>query len=102
MCDGPAARLGFAMLAGLWLLTGLRVYLAVRRGAFEEHRKWMVRNSSLTLAAVTLRIHLPLSMALGIEFAQAYPVVAWLCRAPNLVLAEWLFNTRTSQKARIK
>ena len=99
---GPAARLGFATLAGLWLFTGLRAYLAVRRGAFEEHRKWMVRNFALTLAAVTLRVHLPLSMALGVEFAQAYPVIAWLCWAPNLVLAEWLFNATHSSKARIK
>jgi uncharacterized membrane protein len=99
---GPAARLGFAMLAGVWLFTGLRAYLAVRHGAFVEHRKWMVRNFSLTLAAVTLRIYLPLSMALGIEFAHAYPVVAWLCWAPNLVLAEWLFNAAHSSKARIK
>lgn len=99
---GPAARVGFAMLAGLWLFTGMRAYLAVRRRAFEQHRKWMVRNFSLTLAAVTLRIYLPLSMASGIAFATAYPVVAWLCWVPNLVLAEWLFNARLSSQARIK
>lgn len=96
---GPAARLGFAALAGLWLFTGLRAYLAVRRGAFEEHRKWMVRNFSLTLAAVTLRIYLPLSMALGIEFATAYPIVAWLCWVPNIVLAEWRFNAANPAQA---
>jgi len=96
---GPAARLGFAVLAGLWLFTGLRAYLAVRRGAFEEHRKWMVRNFSLTLAAVTLRIYLPLSMASGIEFASAYPIVAWLCWVPNIVLAEWRFNAGSPDQA---
>lgn len=98
---GPVARLGFAVLAGLWLFTGLRAYLTVRRGAYEAHRKWMVRNFSLTLAAVTLRIYLPLSMALGIEFASAYPIIAWLCWVPNIVLAEWRYNTKNSSKVPI-
>jgi uncharacterized membrane protein len=95
---GPVAQLGFALLAGLWLFTGLRAYLAARRGAFEAHRKWMVRNFSLTLAAVTLRIYLPLSMVLGVEFARAYPIIAWLCWVPNIVLAEWRYNSRDSSK----
>ena len=90
---GPVARLGFASLAVLWLYTGLRAYLAVRGGAIEAHRKWMVRNFSLTFAAVTLRIYLPVSMATGIEFTIAYPVIAWLCWVPNLVFAELRYNT---------
>ena len=39
---GSLAQLGFASLAVLWIYTGLRAYLAVRRGAIAEHRKWMV------------------------------------------------------------
>ncbi|WP_250637311.1 DUF2306 domain-containing protein [Stenotrophomonas rhizophila] len=50
-----------------------------------------MRNFSLTLAAVTLRIYLPSSMVLGIPFDIAYPIIAWLCWLPNLLLAEWLF-----------
>ena len=90
---GSVAQLGFAALAVLWLYTGLRAYLAVRRGAIAEHRKWMVRNFSLTFAAVTLRLYLPASMAAGVEFSLAYPIIAWLCWVPNLALAEWLCNT---------
>ena len=86
---GSAARLGFAALSALWLYTGLRAYLAIRRGAIDEHRKWMVRNVSLTFAAVTLRFYLPASMAAGIEFSAAYPIIAWLCWVPNLIFAEW-------------
>ena len=89
---GPVARLGFAALALLWLYSGLRAYLAIRRGAIDEHRKWMVRNFSLTFAAVTLRIYLPVSMALGIEFSLAYPIIAWLCWVPNVLFAEWRYN----------
>lgn len=93
---GPVAKLGFACLAMSWLYTGLRAYQSIRRGAVQEHRSWMVRNVSLTLAAVTLRIYLPSSMIAGIPFEVAYPAIAWLCWVPNLIVAE-LFFARTQQ-----
>jgi len=89
---GSIAKLGFAMLAVLWIYTGLRAYLAIRQGHIEEHRKWMVRNFSLTFAAVTLRLYLPFSAVVGIEFAAAYPFITWLCWVPNLIFAEWRYN----------
>ena len=49
----------------------------------------MIRSHALTLAAVTLRIYLPLELALGMSFHDAYRVVSWLCWVPNLVAAEW-------------
>ena len=33
--------------------------------------------------------YLPLSGLIGLPFADAYQVVAWLCWVPNLVIAEW-------------
>jgi uncharacterized membrane protein len=88
---GVTAKLGFACLAVSWLYTGVRAYRAIRRGAVQEHRNWMVRNVSLTLAAVTLRIYLPSSMIAGIPFEVAYPAIAWLCWVPNLIVAELFF-----------
>lgn len=85
---GVVAEFGFAMLGIIWLYTGLKAFLAVRQGDISEHRKWVIRNFSLTLAAVTLRLYLPASMVAGIEFSMAYPVIAWLCWVPNLLLAE--------------
>ncbi|MFY0665081.1 MAG: DUF2306 domain-containing protein [Natronospirillum sp.] len=89
---GPVAKVGFAGLALCWLYTGVRALQAIRRGDVQEHRKWVVRNVSLTLAAVTLRIYLPSSMVFGIPFEVAYPFIAWLCWVPNLLVAELLFN----------
>lgn len=89
---GPVAKLGFACLALLWLYTGGQALRAIRRGATAEHRRWAVRNVSLTLAAVTLRIYLPSSAAAGIPFESSYPFIAWLCWVPNLLVAEWAFN----------
>jgi uncharacterized membrane protein len=89
---GPVARVGFGVLAVLWLYTGLRAYGAIRRGKVTEHRRWMIRNFALTFAAVTLRVYVPLSVAVGAGFAEVYPVIAWLCWVPNLLFAEWMWN----------
>jgi uncharacterized membrane protein len=96
---GTVARLGFATLAACWLYSGLRAFLAIRRGAIDGHRRWMVRNFSLTFAAVTLRLYLPASMAAGIDFSLAYAIIAWLCWVPNLVFAEWRHNAALTRLA---
>jgi len=85
---GPVASAGFALLALAWLYTGARAYAAIRRKAIDEHRVWMVRNFALSLAAVTLRIYVPLSVVTGLDFPTAYAGIAWLCWVPNLVVAE--------------
>jgi uncharacterized membrane protein len=92
---GLVAQSGFGVLATLWLFTGTRAYLAIRSGDVASHRRWMVRNFSLSFAAVTLRLWLPGSVASGIPFEEAYPVIAWCCWVPNLLVAELAFN-RTS------
>jgi uncharacterized membrane protein len=91
---GLVSMLGFAGLAVCWLFTGLRAFLAIRQGAVLEHRKWIVRNVSLTFAAVSLRIYLPSSMVAGIPFELAYPAIAWLCWLPNLLVAELAFQRK--------
>jgi uncharacterized membrane protein len=91
---GPVAQGGFALLAVAWVAATLRAYVLVRRGDVPAHRDWMVRSYALTLAAVTLRIYLPVSLAAGIHFMVAYPAIAWLCWLPNLVAAEWLVRFR--------
>jgi len=85
---GPVAALGFGLLAVLWLgVTGWGITLAMR-GDRMAHRRWMIRSIALTLAAVTLRIQIPASMMLDIDFDTAYPAIAWLCWVPNLIIAE--------------
>lgn len=89
---GISSNIGFGALAMLWLYTGARAYWAIRHGDIASHQQWMIRNFSLTLAAVTLRIYLPLSMVLGLPFELCYPIISWLCWVPNLIIAEWIFN----------
>ncbi len=87
---GWVTHFGFGSLAVFWLFTTARGYIAIRSHDEARHRRWMIRSYSLTLAAVTLRIYLPICLALGIPFAGAYQVISWACWVPNLIVAEWL------------
>jgi hypothetical protein len=52
----------------------------------------MVRNVAVTLAAVTLRLWLPVLLGMHVPFDTAYPIVAWLCWVPNLLVAETIIR----------
>jgi uncharacterized membrane protein len=85
---GPVAAVGFAIPAILWAaFTYLGVRAAVRR-RFDAHRQWMLRSYAMTTIAITLRVMLPVSGALGFAFLDAYRVIAWLCWLTNLALVE--------------
>lgn len=99
---GMTAHLGFGLLAVAWLTTGFMAYRSVRRGRYQDHRRWMVRNFALTLAAVTLRIYIPSAMASSLAFGVAYPIIAWACWVPNLLVAEWLVRRRPERAVLIQ
>ena len=89
--EGMPTHLGFGILAGLWFLTALEAYSAIRHRDIQTHRKWMIRNFALSLAAVTLRNYMPLMLlALHWSFRTTYITVSWLCWVPNLLIAEWI------------
>ncbi|MCB0913112.1 MAG: DUF2306 domain-containing protein, partial [Propionibacteriaceae bacterium] len=86
---GVVSRLGFAGLALAWLTTASLGLRAIRAHKMALHRRWMIRTIALTVAAVTLRLWLPLLLAgAQLPFDTAYPIVAWLCWVPNLLVAE--------------
>ena len=94
---GPVAETGFALLAILWFTTNLKAYRAIRNGRILQHRSWMIRNFSLTFAAVTLRIILPVEIGLlALNFSEAYRIVAWASWVPNLLVAELLVYRLTA------
>ena len=90
---GLAGKLGFGTLAVCWLVTGERAFHFAHHGDVAAHRRWMVRNFSLTFAAVMLRLYLPAAVVSGADFALAYAVIAWACWVPNLLFAEWLLRS---------
>lgn len=96
---GVPAHVGFGLLAVCWLATTIQAFLTIRRGEVLAHQRWMIRSFALTYAAVTLRLYLPLSVVVGIPFEVSYPVIAWACWVPNLLVAEWLFVPRSRPRA---
>lgn len=90
---GIVARIGFTLLAVFWIVTTTMAFAKARARRFEEHRRWMIRSYALTLAAVTLRIYLPVSMAgFGMSFLVVYPVISFACWVPNAIVAEWFIR----------
>ena len=87
---GLVTHVGFGMLAVLWLSSTIIAYRRIRARDIASHRRWMTRSYALTLAAVTLRIWLPLSQIAGSPSRMRIRSVAWLCWVPNLVVAEWI------------
>lgn len=84
-------RVGFTTLAIVWLLTGLVAFNRARQRRFKEHLVWMMRNYSLTFAAVTVRL-----TGLPLLILTRDPVVAitgtfwsWIL---NLVVVEWVIR----------
>jgi uncharacterized membrane protein len=96
---GLVAMSGFGLLGVFWLVTTAMGYRYIRRHNIAAHRSWMIRSYALTLAAVTLRLYLPMSDVLGLSMAVAYPVISWISWVPNLLIAEWFVRPQRSSIA---
>ena len=96
---GPIAASGFSALAVCWLGTTAVGWRRMRHGDVEGHRCWMMRSVALTCAAITLRLYLPLPLALGFTYVEGYRVIAWACWVPNLLFAEYLLWQRQARLA---
>ncbi len=97
---GLVSHFGFGLMAVVWVSTALVAWQKVLDGDIDAHRRWMLRCYAVTLAAVTLRIYLPLSQIAGIPFDEAYPAIAWMCWVPNLIIVEWFMIEKTRKVAR--
>ena len=93
---GIVAKLGFAFLGALWVITTFGAYLHIRKGDVNKHETWMIYSYALCFAAVTLRLWMPILIPIMGEFIPAYRIIAWLCWVPNLVFA--FFYTRTKER----
>lgn len=86
---GAWSRAGFLSLAMAWLASGAVAWHRIRQGDVQAHRRWMVRNVGLSLAAVSLRLGLPALVAGGVAMPVAYPLMAWMCWLPQAAWIEW-------------
>ncbi|SHN33255.1 DUF2306 domain-containing protein [Gracilibacillus kekensis] len=95
---GLISTLGFGFLAFFWLVTGSMAFYKIKQRKIQQHRKWMIRNYSLTFAAVTLRLWLPLFvLTAGVEnYETSYTIISWLSWVPNLLVAELYVRKMTT------
>lgn len=91
--SGPVAGLGFGLLAVCWFTATALGWRKVVAGDVVGHRRWMIRSLAMTFAAITLRIMIPVSEIAGLDFAVAYPVIAYAAWIPNLLVAEFWLRT---------
>lgn len=97
---GPWATLGFGGLAIAWLGTTMMAWRTAVARDYIAHRAWAIRSWSLTFAAVTFRLCLPIFPMLGLPFVEGYraaSIYAWLI---NLAIAEWVVRRSRSDLRR--
>jgi hypothetical protein len=97
--EGFVTKVGFGCLAFAWFYSTLNAWLSIQKGKVQQHHTWMVRSYAITMAAITLRIWLPLSFAFGLSFSQSYPAISWFCWVPNLLVVEWFIVPRIKKPA---
>ncbi|MEE2908001.1 MAG: DUF2306 domain-containing protein [Planctomycetota bacterium] len=93
---GVISDWGFRLLSIFWIATTVIAYWRIMNRDIAHHREWMVRSYALTLAAVTLRLELTVGlMVTNGAFDVVYPIIAYACWIPNLLVAEvWIRWTR--------
>ncbi len=95
---GLSPQLGFTIGAVLWVTITTLGFTSIRQGNIEAHKKWMSYSYAGTFGAVTLRLWLPILIAIFGEFVLAYQIVAWLSWLPNLLVVYFVLQ-RKKQKA---
>jgi len=107
---GLQGAIGFSLLGIFWFITGAVSLYSILNKDVQSHRRWMIRNFSLTMAAVTLRLWIPILMMIlipsGVEpenaFEIAYQFVPWLSWVPNLIVGEFIIRALMPQSAKSK
>lgn len=89
---GLSPKLGFSLGAILWVFLAYKGYSSIRKGEVEAHKHYLMYNYAGTFGAVTLRLWLPILIALFGEFLLAYQVVAWLSWIPNMIIVYFVIH----------
>jgi uncharacterized membrane protein len=84
---------GLFFLAVAWVITTCMAYLAIRRGAIQQHREWMIRSYVVTFAFVSFRLVEKFLLRWQIAADDEIDtVLAWGCWSLPLLVAEPLLQ----------
>ena len=87
---GIISSLGFICLGIIWFSSTLMAYIKIRNLEIDQHQKLMIFSYAACAAAITLRIWLPLLVVTIGDYNIAYPISAWLCWIPNIIVAYFI------------
>jgi hypothetical protein len=93
---GIIASSGFMCLGLFWFYSTYKGYSLIREKNMDAHREMMIYSYAACLAAVTLRIYLPILSFVFHDFIKAYLMVAWISWLPNLAAAFYIIKQRKS------
>lgn len=103
---GLSSRVGFVLLACLWMYFTAMAFYKAKQGEFRQHRWFMMRSYALTLSAITLRLwKYAITNIPGFEPRpmDVYRWVAWMGFVPNLLFVEWMiWKERRKRAMRLK
>jgi uncharacterized membrane protein len=89
------ASVAVTIAGSLFLVCLVLGYRWIRGRQIDKHREWMIRTIAIGLGISTFRVMLPLLMAFGATFPEAWDTVVWLSFLTNAVVAEvWINVTR--------
>lgn len=91
---GIIAASGFMCLGLFWFYSTYKAYSSIREGNINTHQEMMIYSYAACLAAVTLRIYLPILSYVFNDFIKAYHLVAWISWVPNLAVAYYINKQR--------
>lgn len=106
---GLSGTIGFSILSVVWTWCCVRSVATIRAGDVAGHRRWVIRTSALTFAAVTLRVATGVSVVvltaatdLGAKaaFDRAYVVMPFFSWMLNLAVVEWVLQRSRVGRAR--
>ena len=93
---GIIASSGFICLGLFWFYSTYKGYSLIREKNIDAHQEMMIYSYAACLAAVTLRIYLPILSFVFHDFIKAYLMVAWISWLPNLAAAFYIIKQRKS------
>ena len=91
---GIIASSGFMCLGLFWFYSTYNGYSLIREKNIDAHQEMMIYSYAACLAAVTLRIYLPILSFVLHDFIKAYLLVAWISWLPNLAVAFYIIKQR--------
>ena len=84
-----AYAMGLFFLSVSWLVSAYLAYISVRRKNIEQHKEWMLRSYTVTLAFVTFRVFEDILHSMDLwERWEILTLMSWACWAVPLLIIE--------------